>query len=98
MEAMLVFDEEYPVAFGGIARIVVWRLPRRLPGSNHPYKYSLSLIHERINVLRYDNEAGKGDHRHIGRREFAYRFVDLDELQDDFWRDVEEWQDSKRRS
>jgi predicted transcriptional regulator len=45
-----------------------------------------------VNVLRYDNEAGKGDHRHIGRREFAYDFVDLDQLKVDFWRDVEEWQ------
>ncbi len=27
-------------------------------------------------VLRYDNEAGKGDHRHIGRVEKLYKFVD----------------------
>jgi hypothetical protein len=98
MEAVLVFNEQYPVAFGGMAYMVVWQLPRTLPGSDHPYKYRLSLVHDGANVLRYDNEAGKGDHRHIGRRGFPYRFVNLDELLDDFWRDVEKWQESKRKS
>lgn len=98
MEARLLFNEEYPVADGGIVRIVVWQLPRNLPGSHHSFKYSLSLVHAGVNVLRYDNEAGKGDHRHVGRREFPYRFVDLIELQTDFWKDVEEWQDARRKS
>jgi predicted transcriptional regulator len=62
----------------------------------HSFKYSLALVEKRVNVLRYDNEAGKGDHRHVGRREFAYRFVDLEELKIDFWKDVEEW--LKRKS
>jgi hypothetical protein len=42
-------------------------------------------------VLRYDNEAGKGDHRHVGKREVRYAFTDLDALQADFWADVERW-------
>jgi hypothetical protein len=42
-------------------------------------------------VIRYDNEAGKGDHRHVGRRELAYAFSDPETLQVDFWRDVDEW-------
>jgi hypothetical protein len=44
-------------------------------------------------VIRYDNEAGKGDHRHVGEREKAYRFVDLDRLMADFERDIARWQD-----
>jgi predicted transcriptional regulator len=56
----------------------------------------LALVEKGVNVLRYDNEAGKGDRRHVGRREFAYRFVDLEELKIDFWKDVEEW--LKRKS
>ncbi len=27
-------------------------------------------------LVRYDNEAGKGDHKHIEDREQAYQFVD----------------------
>ena len=44
-------------------------------------------------MIRYDNEAGKGDHRHIGESEKAYRFIDLDQLMADFERDIARWQD-----
>jgi len=44
-------------------------------------------------VVRYDNEAGKGDHRHVGARERAYRFTSLDALQVDFWADVARWKE-----
>ena len=42
-------------------------------------------------VVRYDNEAGKGDHRHLGERELPYRFSTLQALLGDFWRDVDNW-------
>jgi hypothetical protein len=42
-------------------------------------------------VLRYDNEAVKGDHRHVKDKEEPYNFTDPDTLLGDFWRDVEEW-------
>jgi hypothetical protein len=42
-------------------------------------------------VLRYDNEAGKGDHRHLGEMESDYDFKSLEQLEIDFWRDVEQW-------
>ena len=42
-------------------------------------------------VLRYDNEAGKGDHRHVGDVETEYRFTTPDQLLADFWRDVDQW-------
>jgi len=96
MEAEAIIDDEYPVSSSAVAYIVVWKLPRHLPGSRHPYKYRLSLVDDGVNILRYDNEAGKGDHRHWGRREFAYDFVDLEQLQLDFWKEVEEWQRTKR--
>jgi len=44
-------------------------------------------------VVRYDNEAGKGDHRHAGRREPDYGFTSLRRLQDDFWADVARWKE-----
>jgi Family of unknown function (DUF6516) len=63
----------------------------RRAGSNHPFKYRLALVVDGICVLRYDNEAGKGDHRHVDHEEQAYSFADTDTLLADFWRDVEEW-------
>ncbi|MGE0408099.1 MAG: DUF6516 family protein [Amphiplicatus sp.] len=46
-------------------------------------------------MLRYDNEAGKGDHKHVGEREAFYRFVDVETLQADFWADVEKWSEER---
>ncbi|HEX4183900.1 MAG TPA: DUF6516 family protein [Caulobacteraceae bacterium] len=42
-------------------------------------------------VLRYDNEAGKGDHRHIGKIETRSSFTTPAKLLTDFWRDIDEW-------
>ncbi len=41
--------------------------------------------------MRYDNEAGKGDHKHIGEIETNYAFTGLGQLQTDFWDDVDAW-------
>jgi hypothetical protein len=42
-------------------------------------------------VVRYDNEAGKGDHKHLLEKEVEYYFSTLEQLQADFWRDVSDW-------
>jgi hypothetical protein len=42
-------------------------------------------------AARYDNEQGKGDHRHLGSKEEAYSFSSIDRLLDDFERDIKEW-------
>lgn len=42
-------------------------------------------------VLRYDNEAGKGDHRHVGIVETEYRFIGAERLLADFWTAVDDW-------
>ena len=39
-------------------------------------------------VLRFDNEADKGDHMHVEEIEVPYAFTDLQALQADFWRAV----------
>lgn len=41
--------------------------------------------------MRYDNETGKGDHKHVGENEteIPYHFVSLGELVRDFVADVE---------
>jgi hypothetical protein len=62
-----------------------------LPPSTHSYKYSLFYGTAGSRRVGYDNERGKGDHRHIGEREEAYVFITLEKLLDDFRRDVEEW-------
>jgi hypothetical protein len=70
------------------AEIVLWRVPTPVRGSTHEYKYRFALIHRGICVLRYDNEAGKGDHRHIGNRELPYVFTTREALERDFEADI----------
>ena len=61
---------------------VVWVLPRPALGSGHRYKYRLALVVDGECVMRYDNERGKGDHRHIDGREEPFQFTTLDALID----------------
>lgn len=72
------------------ADIVIWQFPEPEPesGSRHSFKYRLALVIDEVCVLRYDNESGKGDHKHVGAREVFYPFTTLDQLVDDFWADV----------
>lgn len=77
--------------------IKVWQVPRAVRGSAHELKHSLALVAEGTCVLRYDNEAGKGDHRHLaGGREMPYRFRGQDALVADFWSDVDAWMNDRR--
>ena len=39
-------------------------------------------------LVRYDNETGKGDHRHVDGREMAYEFKSIEQLRRDFEEDV----------
>lgn len=91
MEAELLFRKREVVSETAFVEIVIWRVPDPVRGSTHGFKYSLALVAEGVCVLRYDNEAGKGDHKHVGEREVRYRFIDLAALQDDFWQDVATW-------
>jgi len=88
MKAALLLDERHVVAPDAFVELVVWRLGAPLPGSRHAFKYRLALVVEERCVLRYDNESGKGDHRHIGEEKLPYVFSTPQRLLDDFWSDV----------
>jgi hypothetical protein len=69
----------------------IWQVPQSVPGSAHDLKYSLALVAARKCVLRYDNESGKGDHRHMeDGSEALYAFRNADALIADFWTEVDE--------
>jgi len=55
-------------------------VPLPVRGSRHSYKYRFALIVNDVCVMRYDNEAGKGDHRHAGSQEFSYDSEDWNAL------------------
>lgn len=91
MKAVVMIDERHVIAEDAFVEIIVWRVPQPVRRSAHELKYRLALVVVGECVLRYDNEAGKGDHRHLGLIEAPYRFRSYEELLSDFWFDVETW-------
>ncbi len=91
MAAELLLRERHQLYDDAFAELRIWRVPSRVRGSEHDYKYSLAYVVAGECVLRYDNEAGKGDHRHRGSREERYRFTTPARLLADFWSDVDRW-------
>ena len=91
MKAELLMNERHVLDARTFVEIVVWRLDRPVRGSIHRFKYRLALVADSVCVLRYDNEVGKGDHRHVGYAEDSYKFVDPETRLADFWNDVEVW-------
>lgn len=83
-KAELVYEDRRELGEGIFVEAVLWRLPRPVPGSEHSFKYRLALVIDDECVLRYDNERGKGDHRHYGEREEPYRFTTPEALFADF--------------
>ncbi|UTV80148.1 DUF6516 family protein [Acidithiobacillus sp. YTS05] len=66
MDALRLVKRRVVLSENAFAEIVIWQLPEPMPGSAHAFQYRLAHVVGGHCVLRYDNEAGKGDHRHVG--------------------------------
>ena len=84
MKAKLLARRRISVSDDAFVEVVIWNVPEPVKGSSHDYKYSLAYVVREICVLRYDNEAGKVDHMHIGDVERPYVFTTIDRLISDF--------------
>ncbi len=91
MKAEPLLKERLVLDGNSFAELTLWRVPKPVQGSLHAFKYRLAFVVEGICVLRYDNEVGKGDHKHIGKSESAYVFSSPQCLLADFWNDVDAW-------
>jgi hypothetical protein len=88
MKAELLFSQRIDYDDGAIVEMVLWRVPMPVPPSTHRLKYSLFYGRLGIREVGYDNERGKGDHRHFQGVETVYRFSTVEQLMADFWSDV----------
>ncbi len=88
MEADLLFQHRIDYDDGAIVEMVIWRVPSPVPPSSHGLKYSLFYGRPGVREVGYDNERGKGDHRHFKGIEAPYRFTNVEQLMVDFWSDV----------
>lgn len=84
VKATLIYRFEQDYDDGAMVRMVIWKVPAPVPPVAHPYKYRLVYLEEGKRVLGFDNERGKGDHRHSGKKEMPYEFIDVETLVNDF--------------
>jgi len=87
-KASLIFHSKRLYDDGAIAELKLWAVRNAVRGSAHAFKYSLYYGRDGQRLVGYDNEAGKGDHRHYGDREEAYVFTTPEQLIADFLADV----------
>ena len=88
MKAERLFHERIDYDDGAIVEMVHWRVASPVPPSTHGLKYSLFYGRSGVREVGYDNERGKGDHRHLRGVESAYAFTTVEQLMADFWFDV----------
>jgi len=91
MKAVELLRTRIAFSEAAFAELVLWRIPEPVAGSSHQFKYRLAYVFDGLCVVRYDNEAGKGDHRHFGEKESNYTFQSPEKLIADFERDIARW-------
>ena len=94
MKAGPLPHEHHQVSEDSLAELRIWQVTSPVPGSEHAYKYSLACITAGECVLRYDNEAGKGNHKHMGENEIQYTFANSAGLLEEFCSDIDRWRQS----
>lgn len=92
MNSRIIYSEH------AFAELVLWQLLKPVGGSLHRFKYRLAYVVRDECVLRYDNEAGKGDHRHCDGKEGVYVFTTPERLITDFRNDIERWNNENLNS
>ena len=95
MKAELLFHQRIDYDDGAIVEMVLWRVPSPVTPSTHDLKYSLFYGRPGLREVGYDNERGKGDHRHFAGAETDYAFNTVEQLMADFWSDVRRLREHK---
>ena len=88
MKAVLVYHDKQVLPDGTLVEMKIWEVPKPVAGNGHRLKYSLFYGRKGERIVSYDNERGKGDHRHIRGKEERYAFMSVEQLIDDFLADV----------
>ena len=84
MSAKLITRFKNITPDGGVIELVVWRVPTPGPPTEHGFKYRAVYTKDGVRIVGFDNERGKGDHRHLDGQELPYTFTGVDQLVEDF--------------
>ena len=90
MKAIRLFHDKTSLPDGSLVEMSIWRLAAANPERPHGLKYSLYYGRAGERIVGYDNERGKGDHKHVAGRETRYSFVSVEQLVADFLADVDQ--------
>lgn len=82
--ATLIQSEKERFENGAIRQVRIWLVPEPVLPSAHRFKYSLVYVLDGVRLIGFDNERGKGDHRHLHGVEMLYEFRGIAELLADF--------------
>lgn len=88
-KAVLLFHRRREFDDGAVLEMKIWRVPEPVPPTMHGLKYSLYYGRSGVRLVGYDNERGKGDHKHLGSVESPYAFSTVERLVADFIGDVQ---------
>ena len=87
----MIYHEKFIYADGAVREMVLWQLPKKSLDRPYGLKYRLYYgLADGTCIVRYDNETGKGDHRHKRDQEEPFQFKDVETLVADFLKDIEE--------
>ena len=91
MSATLLQRSKDTLPNGVVVEVVIWAVAPPVRGSAHGYKYRLYAGRYGKTLVRYDNEAGKGDHKHVGadETEVPFNFVSMAQTLRDFLAEVD---------
>lgn len=93
MPAKLIHRDKINIGTNEFVQLVIWEVEPPVMASHHAYKYRLAYVVDEVCVIRYDNEAGKGDHKHIDNVEIKTTFTSVAKLVSDFWADIEKYKE-----
>lgn len=89
MKAQRIFYDKAVLPDGFIIEMTIWQLQNGSTERPHGLKYSLFYGRDGVRLVGYDNERGKGDHKHIRDVETRYKFQNVEKMVADFMADVE---------
>ena len=89
MKAVRIFYDKTVLPDGAIVQMTIWQLPRSTQERPHGLKYSLFYGGPDGRIVGYDNESGKGDHKHIRDVETRYKLIDVETMVADILADLE---------
>jgi hypothetical protein len=88
LRATLILHRKRWFDDGAISEMKLWLVPRPVRGSRHLFRYSRFYGRDGERLIGYDNQPGKGDHRHYGKHEEPYIFTTPERVIADFLADL----------